>query len=119
MWVSNPKNLLKNMKKDQIRELTEKAKKVMGRYKKDFPEVKMDRDYLPFKIGEEWGECLQTYLMLTDRGRRKGKSKEEIKEMFSREFADIFAYLLLFADSEGIDPVKAITEKWFVYLEKR
>jgi NTP pyrophosphatase (non-canonical NTP hydrolase) len=106
------------MKKSQISELTKKAKKVMERYKKDFPEVKMDRDYLPFKITEEWGECLQTYLMLTDRGRQKGKSKKEIKEMFGREFADIFAYLLLFADSEGVDIVEAIKEKWFVYLKK-
>jgi len=105
------------MKKDQISELTEKAKKVMNEYKIDFSEVKMDRDYLPFKITEEWGECLQTYLMLTDRGRQKGKSKKEIKEMFSREFADIFAYLLLFADSEGVDLAEAIKEKWFVYLK--
>ncbi|OHB08662.1 MAG: hypothetical protein A3I19_01240 [Candidatus Zambryskibacteria bacterium RIFCSPLOWO2_02_FULL_38_13] len=89
----------------------------MNEYKIDFSEVKMDRDYLPFKITEEWGECLQTYLMLTDRGRQKGKSKKEIKEMFSREFADIFAYLLLFADSEGVDLAEAIKEKWFVYLK--
>lgn len=56
--------------------------------------------------------------MLTDRGRQKGKSKEEIREMFSQEIADVFGYLLLFADKEGIDPVAALTEKWFTYLEK-
>lgn len=105
------------MKKGEFRQITEKAKKVMEKYKKDFPDVKMDRDYFPFKITEEWGECLQTYLMLTDRGRQKGKSKEEIRKMFSAEFADVFAYLLLFAESEGIDPIKAITDKWFVYLK--
>lgn len=96
-----------------------KAKKVMERYRRDFPDVKMDRDYLPFKITEEWGECLQTYLMLTDRGRQKGKSKKEIKEMLSDEFADVFAYLLLFAESEGVDPAKALDKKWFVYLKKK
>src|SRR3989338_823762 len=101
------------MKKDQISELTEKAKKVMNEYKIDFSEVKMDRDYLPFKITEEWGECMQAYLMLTDRGRQKNKSKKEIKELFSDEFADMFAYLLLLADSEGIDPAEALTKKWF------
>jgi len=37
--------------------------------------------------------------------------------MFSNEFADMFSYLLLFAESEGIDPVEAITKKWFAYLE--
>lgn len=90
----------------------------MERYKVDYPEVKMDRDYLPFKITEEWGECLQTYLMLTDRGRQKGKSKKEIQEMFATEFADIFAYLLLFAEDEKVDPVKALKKKWFVYLKQ-
>ncbi|MFA6338693.1 MAG: pyrophosphatase [Candidatus Paceibacterota bacterium] len=105
------------MAKSELKEITKKVKKVMERYKKDFPDVKIDRDYLPFKITEEWGECLQTYLMLTDRGRQKGKSKEEIKTMFSNEFADMFSYLLLFAESEGIDPVKAITKKWFTYLK--
>lgn len=100
-------------------EITEKAKQVMKRYKKEFPDVKMDRDYIPFKISEEWGECLKTYLMLTDRGRQKGLSKEQIKEMFSDEFADVFAYLLLLADSEGIDPIEAVTKKWFSYLEKK
>ena len=99
--------------------MTEKAKKVMALYRKDFPDVKMDRDYVPFKITEEWGECLQTYLMFTDRGRQKGKNKKEIKEMFSDEFADVFAYLLLFAESEGVDLAQAIDKKWFSYLKKK
>ncbi len=104
---------------NQIKEITEKAKLVMDNYRKDFPDVKMDRDYLPFKLTEEWGECLQAYLMYTDRGRQKGKSKEEIKELLSKEFADVFGYLLLFAESEGIDLAKSIEDKWFAYLNKK
>ena len=107
------------MSSHNLEELTEKAKLVIEKYKKDYPDVKMDRDYFPFKITEEWGECLQTYLMYTDRGRQKGKTKEEIKEMFSEEIADVFAYILLFADAEGIDPVEAVNKKWFSYLEKK
>ncbi len=103
--------------KTQIGELTQKAKEVMRQYKKQYPGVKIDRDYLPFKITEEWGECLQIYLMLTDRGRQKGKNKEQIQKLFSDEFADVFAYLLIFADQEGIDLVTAITKKWFAYLK--
>ena len=103
----------------ELKEITKKAKQVMEMYKVQFPDVKMDRDYAPFKITEEWGECLQTYLMLTDRGRQKGKTKKEIKEMFSDEFADVFAYLLLFAESEGINLAEAIDKKWFSYLKKK
>jgi NTP pyrophosphatase (non-canonical NTP hydrolase) len=101
----------------EIKDLTEKCKAVMDMYKKEFPDVKMDRDYVPFKITEEWGECMQTYLMLTDRGRQKNKTKDEIKGMMEEEFADMFAYLLIFAHNEKIDPAKAIAKKWFKYLE--
>lgn len=100
-----------------VRELTKKVRKVMDRYKLEYPDVKADRDYYPFKITEEWGECMQAFLMLSDRGRQKGKTKEEIREMFSQEIADVFGYLLLFAQNEGIDPVEALTKKWFAYLD--
>ena len=90
----------------------------MKRYQAEFSDVNVDRDYFPFKVTEEWGECMQAYLMLTDRGRQKGKSKEEIKDMLSEEFADVFGFLLLFAKSEGIDPVEALNKKWFQRLKK-
>lgn len=103
--------------KTQLQELTEKARIVMEMYKKEFPDVKVDRDYFPFKTTEEWGECLQVYLMLTDRGRQKGKNKEEIRELFSEEFADVFAFLLLFAENEGIDIIQSLEKKWFARLK--
>lgn len=105
------------MEKTQITELTEKAKKVIELYKIEFPDVKMDRDYFPLKITEEWGECMQAYLMLSDRGRQKGKTKEEIRDLLSQEFADVFAYLLLFAESEGVDLAESVKKKWFSYLK--
>ena len=106
------------MNKTQIEELTEKATLVMNKYKEEFPETKMDRDYFPFKVTEEWGECMQAYLMLTNRGRQKNKDKDEIKKMFSQEFADVFGYLLLFAQKEGVDVAKELDDKWFAYLKE-
>jgi hypothetical protein len=103
------------MNKD-LDEIVDRAKDVMIKYEQEFPEVKVDRDYFPFKVTEEWGECLQTYLMLTDRGRQKGHSKEKIKEMLSDEMADVFGFLLLFADKEGIDLSEALEKKWFAQL---
>ncbi len=102
----------------QIEELVEKAKRVMEKYQEEYPDVKMDRDYFPFKVTEEWGECLKAYLMLSDRGRQKGMSKEEIKDEFANEIADVFAYLLLFADQECVDVADALDKKWFEYLER-
>lgn len=100
----------------QLQELTQKARTIMGMYGEEFPEVKVDRDYYPFKISEEWGECMQAYLMHTDRGRQKGKSKDEIKAMFEEEIADVFGFLLLFAENEGIDLEDALQKKWFKRL---
>jgi NTP pyrophosphatase (non-canonical NTP hydrolase) len=101
----------------QLEELTKKVDLVMKVYQKDFPEIKMDRDYFAFKISEELGECLQAYLMLTNRGRQKGKTKEEIKDNFADEIADVFGRLLLFAKNENIDLADALDKKWFKYLK--
>ena len=102
----------------QLKTLTEKAKTIMTMYGEEFPEVQVDRDYYPFKISEEWGECMQAYLMYTDRGRQKGKTKEDIKEMFEQEIGDVFGFLLLFAEREGVDLEQALEKKWFKRLPK-
>ncbi len=101
-----------------VAELTKNVKTIMGLYSEEYPEVTVDRDYFPFKVSEEWGECLQAYLMHTDRGRQKGKTKGEIKEMMEEEIADVFGFLMLFADSEGIDLEAAMEKKWFKRLPK-
>ena len=106
------------MSETQIEILTKKAQEVIKKYKQEYPDVKMDRDYIPFKLTEEWGECMQAYLMLTDRGRQKGKTKKEIKAEFSREMADVFGYLLAFADNEDVDLPQVLKDKWYVYLKK-
>ena len=90
----------------------------MQKYLKDHPDVKVDRDYYPFKLTEEWGECMQAYLMLTDRGRQKGLTKDEIHAKLENEFADVLGFLLLFAHSEKIDIDRAMDNKWFAQLKQ-
>ncbi len=104
------------MPASNIQDLTTKVRQVMDKYKQEFPDVVVDRDYYSFKVTEEWGECIQAYLMFTDRGRQKGKSKDEIKAMLEEEFADVLGFLLLFAESEKVDLVKALEKKWFSRL---
>lgn len=101
-----------------MKEIINKTKKIMEMYSEEFPEIKVDRDYFPFKLTEELGECVQTYLMLTDRGRQKGKSKEEIRNLFEDEIADVLGFLILFADKEGIDLETVMNRKWFSRLDK-
>jgi NTP pyrophosphatase (non-canonical NTP hydrolase) len=101
----------------QLQEMTKKALQIMDTYQAAFPDVKMDRDYTPFKITEEWGECLQVYLMLTDRGRQKNKTKVEIQAMLQEEIADVLGHLLVFAHKENIDLEQALKDKWFSHLK--
>lgn len=101
----------------QLQILTEKVSRIMNMYEEEFPDVHVDRDYFPFKLTEELGECLQKYLMLTDRGRQKGMTKEEIRAAFQDELGDVFGFLLLFAQKEGIDLEEALEKKWFVRLK--
>lgn len=101
-----------------MQELMEKVKKVMEQYTEEYPEVKVDRDYYPLKITEEWGECLQAFLMLSKRGRKKGLSGDEMRSNLEEEFADVLGFLLLFAENEGIDPEEALEEKWFSHLRE-
>jgi NTP pyrophosphatase (non-canonical NTP hydrolase) len=98
-------------------DLTQRAKLVMAKYQAEHPEVVVDRDYYPFKVTEEWGECLQAYLMLTDRGRQKGLSKDEIRAELEKEIGDVFGFLMLFAEREGIDLATALEKKWLSRLE--
>ena len=98
--------------------MTQKALAAMAKYLSENPEVKVDRDYYPFKLTEEWGECMQAYLMLTDRGRQKGLTKDEIHAKLENEFADVLGFLLLFAHSEKIDIARAMEKKWFAQLKQ-
>lgn len=100
-----------------MKEIIRKTKLIMEKYAKEFPEIKVDRDYFPFKLNEELGECVQTYLMLTDRGRQKGKTKEDIREMFEDELADVFGFLILFAENEGVNLETVMERKWFSRLD--
>ena len=101
----------------KLGELTRDVERVMKQYKKEFPEVKVDRDYFPLKLAEEWGECLKVYLMYTDRGRQKGLSEKQIRESFREELADVFGFLLLFAAREKIDLEEALEKKWMARLK--
>ena len=103
---------------NQLQKLTTRVQEVRDRYKKEFPEIRMDRDYLPLKLSEEWGECMQAYLMLSDRGRQKGKTKAQMRVALREELADVFGYLLLFAAHEKVDLDEALEKKWFAYLKK-
>ena len=73
----------------------------------------IDRDpawYLG-KMSEELGEVNAAYLKSVGQGRGEG-SRGDLED----EVADLFGFVLLFADWQGIDVATALQRKWGSYL---
>jgi NTP pyrophosphatase (non-canonical NTP hydrolase) len=80
--------------------------------------VRRDDDWYALKMQEELGELIAEHLRLTGRGRRKDLSDDQIREKRGDEAADLLAFLLLFAQHNGIDLDAALERKWFSYLRR-
>lgn len=100
----------------ETNELSEKVKQVAEQYSKKF-NVEYSGDWFLLKLQEELGEMTQKYLIMTNRTRRKPESEAEAKTALAEEIADLFGYILLFADEVGVDVEEAVKAKWFKYLE--
>jgi NTP pyrophosphatase (non-canonical NTP hydrolase) len=71
-----------------------------------------DADWFVLKMHEEIGELTQIWNKLSGRGRRHGRSEEELKQALADETADLFGHVLLFANHHGLDLSSAIERKW-------
>lgn len=80
--------------------------------------VQRDDDWYALKMQEELGELIAEHLRLTSRGRRKDLTDAEIKTRRNDEAADLLAFLLLYAQRQGIDLDAALERKWFSYLRR-
>ncbi len=98
----------------QLHELTSLLSRVSDVYAKNFSIQRSDDWYL-LKIQEELGELTAAFLKLSARARVNGTVN--LKSNLEEEIADVLAMTLLFAKSQGVDPEKAIRNKWFKYLE--
>jgi NTP pyrophosphatase (non-canonical NTP hydrolase) len=71
-----------------------------------------DPDWFVLKLQEEIGELTQIWNKLSGRGRRQGRSDEELRQALADETADVLGHILLFADQNGLDLAAAIERKW-------
>ena len=74
--------------------------------------IERDATWYLGKMTEELGEVTSAYLKLAGQGRGAGDPQD-----LADEVADLLAFVLLFADWQGIDPVEALQAKWGRYLE--
>lgn len=74
--------------------------------------IARDPDWFLLKLQEEIGELTQAWNRATGRGRRKGRSDEELHRDLADETADLLGHILLFAHDNRLDLAAAIERKW-------
>lgn len=100
-----------------IKKLIAEIEKISKIYSSKF-KINRDADWLTLKLQEEMGELIQSYLMLSGRGRTKGKTNAQLKKDFANELADVFCHTLLLAKYHKIDIEKIIKDKWLIWNKK-
>lgn len=100
-----------------IQTLTREVEKVSKKYTRKF-DIERDKSWFVLKLQEELGELIQSYLMMNGKGRKKGKSEEELRHDFNEEMADVLCHVLLLAKSQKVDLEKEVEKKWLVWNKK-
>jgi NTP pyrophosphatase (non-canonical NTP hydrolase) len=74
--------------------------------------ITRDPDWFMLKLQEEIGELTQVWNRLRGRGRKQGRSDDELRQALADETADVLGHILLFADQNNLDLAAAIERKW-------
>lgn len=77
-----------------------------------------DADWFVLKMHEEIGELTQIWNKLSGRGRRRGRSEDELRQALADETADLLGHVLLFAGRHDLDLAAAIERKWHFRAEE-
>ncbi len=80
--------------------------------------IEADAHFYLGKLSEELGELTAAHLKLTGRARRGDRPQADLIQDLADETADLFGFLLLFADWQGIDLADAFDRKWGQYLDR-
>jgi len=99
-----------------LNDLAEKFERSSRAYT-DANHIERDADWFLLKLQEEMGELTQAWNRVSGRGRRKGRSDEELARDLADEAADVLGHILLFAHRNSLDLSAAIKRKWLFQAE--
>ncbi|EPE99440.1 hypothetical protein [Rhizobium grahamii] len=99
-----------------LNDLAEKFERSSRAYA-DANHIERDADWFLLKLQEEMGELTQAWNRVSGRGRRKGRSDDELARDLADETADVLGHILLFAHRNGLDLSAAIKRKWLFQAE--
>jgi NTP pyrophosphatase (non-canonical NTP hydrolase) len=98
-----------------LNDLAEKFERASRNYA-DANGIERDADWFLLKLQEEIGELTQAWNRVSGRGRRKGRSDEELARDLADETADVLGHILLFAHRN--DLAAAVKRKWLFQPEE-
>ncbi|MYM54891.1 MazG nucleotide pyrophosphohydrolase domain-containing protein [Thalassovita mangrovi] len=91
----------------------------VGRIYADSFGIERDGAFYLGKLTEELGEVASAYLKLAGKSRGADGDAEALGRELEDELADLFGFLLIFADWQGVDLAHAFERKWGKYLKER
>lgn len=98
-------------------DLQDRAGRVGAQYAAAFG-IDRDATFYLGKLTEELGELTAAHLKLAGKARTQGQDIDTLRRQQEDEAADLFGFLLLFAQWQGIDLPQAFERKWGRYLER-
>jgi len=96
-----------------LRKLTKQAAAVSDIYAARF-DIDRDATWYLAKMTEELGELQSAYLAIQG-AQRSALPQSEARQNLIEETADLFGFLMVFADWQGIDLADAFAAKWGCY----
>lgn len=102
---------------NSLQKLSQELEKISEMYSKKF-NITRNNDWFILKLQEEMGELIQSYLMLSGNGRKKGQSDKQLLTAFKSELSDVFAHVLLIANLFKIDLNEEVKIKWLKWKKK-
>lgn len=75
--------------------------------------IERSAEWALLKLTEEVGELAQAHLTATGQSRDRGLDAETQRQVLADEVGDVLGMCLVYAQQMGIDPVDAVTTKWF------
>ncbi len=91
----------------------------VGRIYADNFGIERDAAFYLGKMTEELGEVASAYLKLAGKSRGSDGDAQALRQELEDELADLFGFLMIFADWQGVDLAAAFERKWGKYLKDR
>jgi len=97
-----------------LHEIAARIEKLSTQYAEVYG-IERSGEWALLKLTEEVGELAQAHLTATGQSRDRGLDADAQQKVLADEVGDVLGMCLVYARQMGIDPVEAVTTKWFQY----